>query len=86
MEAAERVRTRTKSLSRIIELVEEQIGGRTPVRLASLHANAAQDAKIVLNEAIEKFKPIETYSSEVSPAIGANIGPGVVGLVYMAGM
>jgi DegV family protein with EDD domain len=86
VEAAERVRTRTKSLSRIIELVEGQIGGRTPVRLASIHASAPEDAKIVLDEAIEKFKPIETFSSEVSPAIGANIGPGVVGLVYMAGM
>ena len=86
VEAAERVRTRTKSLSRIIELVGEQIGGRTPVRLASLHASAPEDARIVLEEATKKFNPIESYSSEVSPAIGANIGPGVVGLVYMAGM
>lgn len=86
VEAAERVRTRTKSLSRIIELVGEQIAGRTPVRLASLHASAPEDARIVLEEAIKKFKPIESYSSEVSPAIGANIGPGVVGLTYMAGM
>ena len=86
VEAAERVRTRTKSLSRIIELVEEKIGGRTPVRLAALHASAPEDARIVLEEATKKFKPVESYSSEVSPAIGANIGPGVVGLVYMAGM
>ncbi len=86
VEAAERVRTRTKSLSRIIELVGEQIGGRTPVRLASLHASAPEDARVVLEEAIKKFKPVKSYSSEVSPAIGANIGPGVVGLTYMAGM
>lgn len=86
VEAAERVRTRTKSLNRIVELVEEKIGGRTPVRLASLHASAPDDARIVLDEATKKFNPVESYSSEVSPAIGANIGPGVVGLVYMAGM
>lgn len=86
VEAAERVRTRTKSLNRIVELVEEKIGGRTPVRLASLHASAPEDARIVLDEATKKFNPVESYSSEVSPAIGANIGPGVVGLVYMAGM
>lgn len=86
VEAAERVRTRTKSLNRIVELVEEHIGGRTPVRLASLHASAPEDAKIVLEEATKKLNPVESYSSEVSPAIGANIGPGVVGLVYMAGM
>jgi DegV family protein with EDD domain len=86
VEAAEQVRTRRKSLSRIVELTEKQIGGRTPVRLASLHANASEDAQLVLKEAIEKLNPVETYFSEVSPVIGANAGPGVVGLVYMAGM
>jgi fatty acid-binding protein DegV len=86
VEAAERVRTRTKSLRRIIELVEEKIDGRTPVRIASIHASSPEDARIVLEEATKKFKPVESYLSEVSPAIGANIGPGVVGLVYMAGM
>jgi DegV family protein with EDD domain len=86
VEAAEQVRTRRKSLSRIVELAVKQIAGRTPVRLASLHANAPEDAQIVLNEASEKLNPIETYFSEVSPVIGANAGPGVVGLVYMAGM
>jgi DegV family protein with EDD domain len=86
VEAAEQVRTRRKSLSRIVELTEKQIGGRTPVRLASLHANCSEDAQLVLNEAVEKLNPVETYFSEVSPVIGANAGPGVVGLVYMAGM
>lgn len=86
VEAVERVRTRRKSLSRIVELVAEQIGGRTPIRLAALHANAAEDAQIVLKEASDKLNPIETYMSEVSPVIGANAGPGVIGLVYMAGM
>src|SRR4030043_880079 len=85
-EAAGRGRTHTKCLSRIIELVQEQIGGRTPVRLASLHASAPEDARMVLDEATKKFNPVEEYFSEVSPAIGANIGPGGVGLAYMAGM
>ena len=86
VEAVERVRTRRKSLSRIVELVAEQVGSRKPVRLASLHANAPGDSQIVLDEATAILNPIETYSSEVSPVVGANAGPGVVGLVYMAGM
>lgn len=86
VEAAEQVRTRRKSLSRIVELVVKQIGGRTPIRLASLHANAPEDARIMLDEASEKLNPIESIFSEVSPVIGANAGPGVVGLVYMAGL
>ncbi len=86
VEPAERVRTRRKSLDRIVELTVEQIGGRTPVRLGSLHANAPEDAKIVMDEASAKLHPVETVFSEVSPVVGVHAGPGVVGLVYMAGM
>jgi fatty acid kinase fatty acid binding subunit len=86
VEAIERVRTRSKSLSRIVELAIEQIGSRTPVRLSTLHANAPEDAKLVLQEASSKLNPVETVFSEVSPVVGVHAGPGVVGLVYMAGM
>jgi DegV family protein with EDD domain len=86
VEAVERVRTRRKSLSRIIELVEEHAGGRTPLRLATLHANAAEDARLVLEEAKQKLGPVESIFSEVSPVIGAHAGPGTVGLAFMAGM
>ena len=86
VEPIERVRTRRKSLDRIVELTVEQIGGRTPVRLSALHANAPEDAKIVLDNATAKLNPIETVFSEVSPVVGVHAGPGVVGLVYMAGM
>jgi len=86
VEAIERVRTRGKSLSRIVELAVEQIGSRTPVRLSALHANAPEDAKLVLQEAAAKLHPIETVFSEVSPVVGVHAGPGVVGIVYMAGM
>ncbi len=86
VEASERVRTRRKSLDRIVELAVEQIGKRTPVRLSSLHANAPEDAKYVLDAASAKLDPIEVVASEVSPVVGVHAGPGVVGLVYMAGM
>jgi DegV family protein with EDD domain len=86
VEAVERVRTRRKSLSRIIELVEQQISGRTPVRLATLHANSPEDARIVLDEANQKLGAVESIFSEVSPVIGTHAGPGTVGLAFMAGM
>lgn len=86
IEALERVRTRKKSLSRLVELVEERIGGRSPVRLATLHANAPEDAKEVLDEANARLNAVETVFSEVSPVIGTHAGPGTVGLAFMAGM
>jgi DegV family protein with EDD domain len=86
VEAVEQVRTRSKSLTRIVELVEKHAQSRTPLRLATLHANAAEDARLVLDEATKKLNPVESIFSEVSPVIGAHAGPGTVGLAFMAGM
>ena len=86
VEALERVRTRKKVLSRLVEIVAEQIGGRTPVRLSAIHANSPEDAQFVMDEATKRLNPVEVFMSEVSPAIGTHTGPGTVGLVYMAGM
>ena len=86
VDAVERVRTRRKSLTRLIQVVEEQVKGQTPVRLATLHANAAEDAHTVLEEASQKLHPLESVYSEVSPVVGVYAGPGTVGLAYMAGM
>lgn len=86
VEAVERVRTRRKSLNRIVELVEENVKGQKPVRLATLHANCPEDARIVLDEAVTKLGAVESIFSEVSPVIGTHAGPGTIGLAFMAGM
>ena len=86
VEGIEQVRTRSKSLNRIVELINERSGGRKPVRLATLHANSPEDAKTVLAEASKVLNPIESILAEVSPVIGSHAGPGTVGLAFMAGM
>mgnify|MGYP001037852017 FL=1 len=86
VEALERVRTRAKSLNRLIELVEEKVGGRKPLRLASLNANVPDEARDLLNEAANRLGAIEKIEAELSPAIGTHAGPGTVALVYLCGM
>ncbi len=86
VEGIEKVRTRSKSLNRVIEIIGERIGGRTPVRLATLHANAPEEAKTVLEEASKQFNAVEAIASEVSPVVGTHAGPGTVGLAFMAGI
>jgi len=86
IEPIEKVRTRKKSLNRLLELVGERIDGREPVHLATLNANSPQDAQELLEHAEVMFKPVETIFSEVSPVIGTHVGPGTVGLAYCAGM
>jgi DegV family protein with EDD domain len=86
VEAVERVRTRKKSLERLVELVEERIAGRRPVRLATLHANAAEDARELMAQANSRIEAIEHIITEVSPVVGTHAGPGTVGLAFIAGM
>lgn len=85
VEAVERVRTRKKSLNRLVELTEERVNGRSPVRLASLHANAPEEAKAILDEASTRLSAEQTVFSEVSPSVGVHLGPGALGLAFMAG-
>lgn len=86
IEAVERVRTRKKSLSRIVDLTEERIAGRQPVRLAALHANAPEEARALLEEAKARVGATETVFSQVSPVVGTHAGPGTLGLAFLAGI
>lgn len=86
VEAIERIRTKRKALDRVIELVTEQVQGKDNIRLATLHANTADEARALLDQAAELLQPVETIFSEVSPVIGTHAGPGTVGLAYMAGL
>ncbi len=86
VESVERVRTRKKSLARVVRLIEERIAGREPLHLATLHAKAEEDARWLLEVGCAHLHPIETMYAEVSPVVGTHGGPGVVGLAYLVGM
>lgn len=89
IEAVERVRTMGKAIDRLLDLLQERIGKRTPVRLAALHANAPQEASQLLESARERFNISdvrEAVITEVSPVIGVHAGPGTVGIAFIAGM
>ncbi len=86
VEGLDRVRTKSKAHDRVLELVMEQAKGKSPIRLATLHANAPEDAKALLARAEQELKPVESIFTEVSPTVGTHAGPGTVGLAYMAGM
>jgi len=82
----ERVRTRSKALTRLIELVEADVAGKKSIRLACMHANAEAEARAVLLQAETRLGAIETFLGDVSPVIGAHAGPGTIGLAYMVDM
>jgi DegV family protein with EDD domain len=86
IESVDKVRTKSKAIERLVDLVAADTGGRTPVRLATLHANAESEARTALEYAANKLNPVEQVLTSVSPVIGSHTGPGTVGLAYMAGM
>jgi DegV family protein with EDD domain len=83
VEGIERIRTKSKAHDRVLELVIEKVKGKSNIRLAALHANAAEDAKVLLDRICRELTPVETIFTEVSPVVGTHAGPGTVGLAYM---
>ena len=77
----ERVRTRRRAVERVMEMVEE-LG---PLEdLAVVHTGAPERAKELYERARHLFpKQGRPLFGEVTPVIGAHIGPGAVGFVAM---
>jgi DegV family protein with EDD domain len=84
VEPIERIRTKKKAQERLIELVMERVSALDgQVHLATLHANAYDDAKAIMEKISSQVHPIETVYSEVSPVVGTHCGPGTIGIAYM---
>ncbi len=86
VEALDKVRTKSKAVDRMLDIIEQQIGSRRPLRIGTLQAAAEEEAKALLERAKNRFHPEEAVFSEVSPVIGTHVGPGTVGLAWCAGI
>jgi DegV family protein with EDD domain len=85
IELVESVRSRKKALARMLDLVERDISGHDSVRISTFHAAAEADSETLLAEAVERFNPVETITTHVSPVVGAHTGPGTVSIAYQVG-
>jgi DegV family protein with EDD domain len=83
VEPVDRVRTRNKSMHRLVELVADRVNGHPNVRLSTLHANSFEEAQQLYHMTQECFQVSDHLFTEVSPVIGTHTGPGTVGLAYM---
>jgi DegV family protein with EDD domain len=79
------VRTKRKALDKMLDLIEKDIAGRTPVRISVFHANVPAEAAELQQKAAIRFGAVEAILSEVSPAVGSHTGPGTISIAYMAG-
>jgi len=83
IELVESVRSRKKAVQRMLELVERDIAGRSPVRISTFHAAAADENQALMAEAKQRFQAVEGISTFVSPVVGAHTGPGTLSIAYM---
>ncbi len=89
IEAVERIRTMSKATERLLDLIEQRVGARTPIHLAAVHAAGPEMAEALLEKARARFSLTavnQTAIADVSPVIGVHTGPGCVGLTFTAGM
>lgn len=89
IEPADKTRTKNRAIERMVNLLKNDVGDRRPVRIAALHANVPDQAEKLLEHVCQCFNSsdiAEAMSADVSPVIGTHIGPGGLGLAYMAGM
>ena len=70
IELVESVITKRKAVTRMIQLIERDIAGRTPVRLSVFHAGVPEEAAELTQRVEAYFHPIENIQSEVSPVVG----------------
>jgi DegV family protein with EDD domain len=84
----ERLRSKKKAVERVIDIVVEATKGKSPIRLATLHASVPEEAKQALEMVKQRLggQVEEMILSEISPSVGAHAGPGTVGLAYCAGI
>lgn len=85
VEPMERVRSKKKAIERLLDVIAAQTEGKSPIRLATIHAAAPNEAKTLLEAATTRLGAVESIIAEASPTVATHTGPGTVGLAYCAG-
>lgn len=90
VEPVEKVRTMSKAIDRMLDLFEKQASqfGK-PYHIAALYTDNIDAAQLLVERARQRFgvsEVSEALVSSVSPAIGTHVGPGTLGLCFLAGL
>lgn len=80
LNVTEKVRTRSRSLERVVEKMRERFGNML-VNMAVVHAQDPGMGEKLLKRVKEYFNIKELILSDLSTGIAANLGPGTVGII-----
>ena len=76
-----RLRTRRSGIRRMLELTRNEAGPGA-LHAAVMHADAPEDAESIRDAIAVDFDCAELYITEFTPAMGAYIGPGLLGIAF----
>jgi DegV family protein with EDD domain len=83
LDMREMVRTRQRSLDRVLEIIHERVDNRL-VNVAVVHSQSLETAKELMQKVSETLHINESFISDLSIGVAANLGPGTVGIVAYA--
>jgi DegV family protein with EDD domain len=76
----DKVRTRQRSLEKVVEIVKERVG-KHQIIMAVVHAADLTTAKVLVEKAKQMLNVCEVIVTELAIPVAANLGPGTVGIV-----
>jgi DegV family protein with EDD domain len=79
---ADKVRGKSKILSRTLEIMQERIPAGRTINLAVLHTQAPEEAKAWLETVRKLYTVKEDWIAEIGPVVATNTGPGTVGVCF----
>lgn len=80
LEACENVRSRARSLDRLVEMLKETVGTHDPVNVAVVHARALEEGRDLLERLKTTFDCREALFAELVASLAVHGGPGIVGV------
>jgi DegV family protein with EDD domain len=80
LEASEKIRTRSKALERLVDLLAESFSPEVPLNAAVIHARAADEAEMVKRSIQERFRIDELLMEDLVASLAVHGGPGILGV------
>jgi DegV family protein with EDD domain len=82
IEPLDSVRTKNKAIQSMIDTIVGEMKGKAHIHAGIIHAAAPEAAARVEEMLLAQVTPKELLTNELTPVIGANVGPGIVGMGY----
>ncbi|MBN1148548.1 MAG: DegV family protein [Anaerolineales bacterium] len=78
------VRTKRKAILTMLDIAEKETRGQSEIHAAVIDAALSDETQFIDQQVRTRLNPVELVQTELSPVIGAHVGPGTVGVIYYA--